>query len=75
MKKESKRKTKKLRSETTKPQLQKHRVANEKAVEKHRTNKKNKTTTSIPIKIFKTPQLLGKAKSRVKKTSAIVPKA
>ena len=39
MKKESKRKTKKLRSETTKPQLQKHRVANKKAVEKHRTNK------------------------------------
>ena len=39
MKKESKRKTKKLRSETTKPKLQKHRVANKKAVEKHRTNK------------------------------------
>ena len=50
-----------------KSQLEKHRVANKKAVEKHRTNKKDKTTTCTPIKAFKTPQPLGKDKNRVKK--------
>ena len=52
----------KKKSEMTKSQLEKHRVANKKVAEKDRTNKKDKTTTSTPINAFKTPQSLGKAK-------------
>ena len=59
----------------TKSQLEKQRVANKKVAEKHRTNKKGKTTTSTPITVFKIPQSLGKVKNRVKKTSTTVTKA
>ena len=46
----------------TKPQLKKNRVANKKAVKKH---KKHKNTTSTPIKAFKRPQSLGKVKEKI----------
>ena len=42
-----------------------HQKANRAAVEQHKATKKSKKTTT-PIKIFKTAQSLGKAKSRVK---------
>ena len=50
----------------TKSQLKKHRVANKKAVKKHRTHKTN--TTSTPNKAFKTPQSLGKVKEKISTT-------
>ena len=47
-------------------ELRHHQKASRAAVEQYRATKKSKKTTT-PIKIFKTPQSLGKAKNRVKK--------
>ena len=47
-------------------ELKCHQKANKAAVERHRATKKSKKTIN-PIKIFKTPQSLGKAKNCVKK--------
>ena len=53
------------RSQLTKSQVKKHRESNKVAVNKYRKEKKT-SEISAPIKIFKTPQALGKAKSRIK---------
>ena len=61
--KDRKRKANK-RVQMSEKELRCHQKANRAAV--HRATKKSKKTTT-PIKIFKTPQSLGKAKNRVKK--------
>ena len=53
------------RSQMTKSHLKKHRESSKVAVNKYRKEKKA-SEISTPIKIFKTPQALSKAKSSIR---------
>ena len=70
--KDRKRKANK-RVQMNEKELRHHQKVNRAAVEWHRATKKSKKTTT-PIKIFKTAQSLGKAKSRVKKFLPLSPR-
>ena len=63
--KDRKRKANK-RVQMNEKELRRHQKASTAAVERHRATKTSKKTTT-PIKIFKTPQSIGKAKNHVKK--------
>ena len=54
------------RAHMNEKKLRHHQKANWAAVERHRATKKSKKTTT-PIKIFKIPQSLGKARNHVRK--------